>query len=440
MDKMKITFIFLLNCLIIIGTTCFAATGIVNAPNGLVLRKEAAKGADPITTVSDKANVEILEQNGEWYKVKYNGNEGYLFAEYVNKEEEKTEKEETKTESEEVEKQEQSAEEAEEQTTSEEGINENTNTYPKKQNVKQDTKIYLTPSVTARNIANIEKDKEITINYETGNWLNITYENVEGWARKYFVIGENIVAEEEEEEQEDVQENEETSESEEKTAENKKGYVNASNSANVRKDASTSAEIINTLLRNTEVTIIGEKGDFYKIEYKNIEGYISKSLLSDKPVETVTSRSNSGERNASINSTSSEQGYTSASSSSTGNGILATARNYLGYSYSYGGSNPSTGFDCSGFAQYVYSSNGYSIGRTCSSQLNYGTPVSKDELQEGDLVFFNNTSDGSVGHVGIYAGNGTIIHSSNPRSGVKTDTINSGYYSTYYYTARRIAE
>ena len=142
MDKMKITFIFLLNCLIIIGTTCFAATGIVNAPNGLVLRKEAAKGADPITTVSDKANVEILEQNGEWYKVKYNGNEGYLFAEYVNKEEEKTEKEETKTESEEVEKQEQSAEEAEEQTTSEEGINENTNTYPKKQNVKQDTKIY----------------------------------------------------------------------------------------------------------------------------------------------------------------------------------------------------------------------------------------------------------------------------------------------------------
>ena len=436
MDKMKITFILLLNCLIIIGTTCFAATGIVNAPNGLVLRKEAAKGADPIATVSDKANVEILEQNGEWYKVKYNGNEGYLFAEYVNVEEEKSEKEEVKEQEKEVYEKE-NEEKAEEQVSDEENTSNDVNTYPKKQNVKENTKIYLMPSVTARNIANVEKDSEITINYETGNWLNVTYENKEGWARKYFVIGEEV-SEENNEEQEDI--NEDTSDSEEKTVENKKGYVNVSNSANVRKDASTSAEIVSTLLRNTEVTIIGEKGDFYKIEYNNIEGYISKSLISDKQVETVTSRSNSGERNTSASSSNSEQASVSSSGSSTGSGILATARNYLGYNYAYGGSSPSTGFDCSGFAQYVYSSNGYSIGRTCSSQLNYGTPVSKSELQEGDLVFFNNTSDGSVGHVGIYAGNGTIIHSSNPRSGVKTDTINSGYYSTYYYTARRIAE
>ena len=442
MDKMKIAFILILNCLIIIGTTCFAATGIVNAPNGLVLRKEAAKGAEPVTTVSDKANVEVIEQNGEWYKVKYNGNEGYLFAEYVDVEEEKADEEETEKENQVLAQQEEAQKSSEEKTATEENTNNEAKTYPKKQNVKEAAKIYLMPSVTARIISNVEKDKEVTINYEVGNWINITYENTEGWARKHFVIGDNVTTEEnvEEEQPEETDNEEEDSNQEEKTVENKKGYIDVSNSANVRKDASTSAEVVNTLLRNTEVTIVGEKGDFYKIEYQNITGYISKSLISDKPLETVTSRSNSGERKTSESNSVDEQSTSSSSSSSTGSGILATAKNYLGYSYSYGGSSPSTGFDCSGFAQYVYSANGYSIGRTCTAQLNYGTAVSKSELQEGDLVFFNNTGDGSVGHVGIYAGNGTIIHSSNPRTGVKTDTINSGYYSKYYYTARRIAK
>ena len=58
----------------------------------------------------------------------------------------------------------------------------------------------------------------------------------------------------------------------------------------------------------------------------------------------------------------------------------------------------------------------------------------------GDLVFFNNGSGGSIGHVGIYIGGGQIVHSANSRTGVKTDTINSGYYYKYYYSARRIVK
>ena len=68
-----------------------------------------------------------------------------------------------------------------------------------------------------------------------------------------------------------------------------------------------------------------------------------------------------------------------------------------------------------------------------------GTEVSRDQLQVGDLVFFNNTSNGGVGHVGIYIGDNTIVHAANSRRGVTTDTIASGYYNNYYYTARRIA-
>ena len=111
----------------------------------------------------------------------------------------------------------------------------------------------------------------------------------------------------------------------------------------------------------------------------------------------------------------------------------------MGYPYVYGGTTPSGGFDCSGFVYYVFNSCGYSISRSCTVQEQSGTAVSRSELQPGDILFFNNTSNGAIGHTGIYIGNGTFIHAANPRRGVVTDTINSGYYNTYYYSARRVA-
>ena len=80
MDKMRITLILVLTAIIIIGTTCFAVTGIINAPNGLVLRSKADKNSDPLATVDDKSKVEIIEKMGDWYKVKYGNLEGYMFA------------------------------------------------------------------------------------------------------------------------------------------------------------------------------------------------------------------------------------------------------------------------------------------------------------------------------------------------------------------------
>ena len=113
------------------------------------------------------------------------------------------------------------------------------------------------------------------------------------------------------------------------------------------------------------------------------------------------------------------------------------AKKYVGYNYASGGTTPSNGFDCSGFVYYVYNACGYSLSRLCSIQAKTGTEVSKSNLIPGDLVFFNNGSNGSIGHVAIYVGNGIIVHAANTRRGVTTDTINSGYYNTYYYTARR---
>jgi cell wall-associated NlpC family hydrolase len=93
--------------------------------------------------------------------------------------------------------------------------------------------------------------------------------------------------------------------------------------------------------------------------------------------------------------------------------IIAYASNFLGTPYLWGGTSPSTGFDCSGFTQYVYRHFGISVGRTTYDQINDGVQVSRDNLKPGDLVFFG--SAGNPHHMGIYVGDNTYIHS--PRTG-----------------------
>ena len=86
MNKFKKISIALCGGIFLFGTISLARTGTVNAPNGLVLRETASKSGNPVTTVSDEEKVEIIEESGEWYKVKYGNYEGYMFAEYVNAE------------------------------------------------------------------------------------------------------------------------------------------------------------------------------------------------------------------------------------------------------------------------------------------------------------------------------------------------------------------
>ena len=96
----------------------------------------------------------------------------------------------------------------------------------------------------------------------------------------------------------------------------------------------------------------------------------------------------------------------------------------------YGGTTPS-GFDCSGFTQYVYKQCGVSLNRTSDAQASNGAAVSKSNLQPGDLVIF-------TGHVGIYIGNNKFIHAANPSKGVITTSLSDSYYTKTYKTARRI--
>jgi cell wall-associated NlpC family hydrolase len=112
-------------------------------------------------------------------------------------------------------------------------------------------------------------------------------------------------------------------------------------------------------------------------------------------------------------------------------GVVGIAMRYLGTPYVYGGSSPS-GFDCSGFIMYVYAQIGVSLPHNAAAQYGYGTPVSRDQLQAGDLVFFN-----GLGHAGIYVGGGSFIHSPHTGDVVKISSM-SGWYSSTYVGARRL--
>ena len=119
--------------------------------------------------------------------------------------------------------------------------------------------------------------------------------------------------------------------------------------------------------------------------------------------------------------------------------LLTEAEKYLGYPYVWGGSNPSTSFDCSGFVSYVLTNSGLvNTGRLGAQGLcNVCTPVSRDNARPGDLVFFKGTYDTpGVSHVGIYVGNGVMLHCGDP---IQYTSINTSYWQEHFYTFGRPA-
>jgi cell wall-associated NlpC family hydrolase len=117
------------------------------------------------------------------------------------------------------------------------------------------------------------------------------------------------------------------------------------------------------------------------------------------------------EEAAAANAAAAVSGYTGGISGSTGSAIADFALQFNGYSYTWGGTSPETGFDCSGLTQYVYAQFGISIPRSAEAQAQCGTIIPASEAQPGDLVTYN-------GHAAIYIGNNLIINALNPSMGV----------------------
>lgn len=116
--------------------------------------------------------------------------------------------------------------------------------------------------------------------------------------------------------------------------------------------------------------------------------------------------------------------------------LVTTAAGFLGIPYRWGGESAATGFDCSGLAMTVYKMNGLNLPRNSREQFGLGSPVDREELRPGDLVFFATNGDGEVSHVGIYVGDRNFIHAPKPGEVIRQASLDQGYFGSRYLGAR----
>lgn len=118
--------------------------------------------------------------------------------------------------------------------------------------------------------------------------------------------------------------------------------------------------------------------------------------------------------------------------------LIMNAMGLLGVAYRFGGNSPVSGLDCSGFMQYIFrKSMRVNLPRTSSEMAQVGQPVSRSDLQPGDMVFFS-PGGSRISHVGMYIGNGRMVHAPRTGKSIEITSITSGYWDRHYTTARRV--
>ncbi len=225
-----------------------------------------------------------------------------------------------------------------------------------------------------------------------GDWVKITSGKVNGYVKsEYLATGKEA----------------------EKIAEDEIITVATVNTTTlrVREKTSVDSAIVSLVGEGEDLVVEDTKDDWYKVEVDDQKGYISGDYveISEKlpTAETVT-----------------ELQYGDGIADSRVS-LVQYALQFVGNPYVWGGTSLTNGIDCSGFTMQIYARYGISLPHHAASQPGYGTRISAAEARPGDLFFYG--SGNSIGHVGIYIGNGQIVHASNARTGIK---ISSAFYRT----------
>ncbi|WP_415297350.1 SH3 domain-containing protein [Clostridium perfringens] len=237
-------------------------TGIVNVSSSLNVRSSASTSSKVIGSLSGNTKVTIVGEEGAFYKIEYKGSHGYVAKEYV--------KDVT-----EINNSNQGTQTPEKpstpETTKKTGI----------VNVSSSLNVRSGASTSSKVIGSLSGNTKVTIVGEEGAFYKIEYKGSHGYVAKEYV--KDVTESNNSNQGTQTPEKPSTPESTEKT-----GIVNVSSSLNVREGASTSSKVIGSLSGNTKVTIVGEEGAFYKIEYKGSHGYVAKEYIKDIKDEVVT--------------------------------------------------------------------------------------------------------------------------------------------------------
>lgn len=430
------------------------------------LRETTNSDSKILDLVNKGESVEVLETKGEWYKVKYKNITGYLRKDLV-----QLNNETTKTDNENTTKTNNVTENVQTSKNEENSVNEGSSTAVEvankledievdtveKYKTKEDVKLKVIPLINALELEEVKKDTEVEVKDTINNWICVTVQGKQGWviadkleklekvetktqestsknqetSTEQNVEQENSNQNVQQQEQSNVQESQQVQNTQTETVKqtSKTMYINTE-TVNLRSSADRTSTIVVQLAINTKVEVVSEENGWSKVSVNGKEGYILSSLLSATKQET--SRGATESRIATANkvaTTTTNTNTQTATSTGTGASVVAYAKQFIGTKYTYGGSSPSTGFDCSGFTSYVYKHFGISLPRTSGGQSGVGTAVSKANLQAGDLVIYR-------GHVAIYVGGGNVIHS--PRPGKTVCIVPLGQAAGGFSGGRRI--
>ena len=249
---------------VVLAVRSLNKTGIVNVSSSLNVRSSASTSSKVIGSLSGNTKVTIVGEEGAFYKIEYKGSHGYVAKEYVKDVTESNNSNQGTQTSEKP-----STPESTEKT----GI----------VNVSSSLNVRSSASTSSKVIGSLSGNTKVTIVGEEGAFYKIEYKGSHGYVAKEYV--KDVTESNNSNQGTQTSEKPSTPESTEKT-----GIVNVSSSLNVRSEASTSSKVIGSLRGNTKVTIVGEEGAFYKIEYKGSHGYVAKEY-----VKGVTESSNSNQ-------------------------------------------------------------------------------------------------------------------------------------------------
>ena len=361
--------------LVVLSTvTAFAANVGQASGTNVNVRAGASTGANVLGKINKGTEYTVLDKVDNWFKISYNGATGYVFADYF------------------------SVTKADGSITGS-GVN-----------------LREKATTASNSLKKFSSGEAVTVTGQNDDWYRVSYNGGSAYVSKDYVSG-NLL-------QYVSKVSSETTAapvSATTKAEDTYGVVTAGSGLKLRKEASTSAEVLTVLPSGTIVDVERAGQDWVSIVTDaGQKGYVSADYLTVK----------TGEK---------PDNTTSNTASAKGAAVVAYGKQFIGTPYVWGGTNLNTGVDCSGFVYAVYKNFGITLSRSSASMTSNGVEVSKANLQAGDLVFFNTGGNSSISHVGIYCGDGTYVHSTDGKgNGVTVTNLNSGYSANTYVTARRI--
>ncbi len=347
----------------------------VNAREGLNVRTGPSTSYSKLGKLSYGQSVTVISTSNGWSKINYNGSTGYVSSQYL------------------------------QSIKPSSGSNSQTTDTVMYVNTTAGLNVRTGPSTSYSKLGKLSYGQSVTVISTSNGWSKINYNGSTGYVSSQY-----------------LQSIKPSSGSNSQTTDTVM-YVNTTAGLNVRTGPSTSYSKLGKLSYGQSVTVISTSNGWSKINYNGSTGYVSSQYLqSTKP----SSSSSSNNSNTSV----------SASASA----VIAYAKTLLGKPYVWGAQGPNS-FDCSGFTYYVFKNKaGIVLPRTSSEQSKYGTYVSWNNLRAGDLVFFdtNGANNGQVSHVGLYMGNGQMIHASYSQKKIVIANMNTNYYKNSFVNGRRV--